>query len=142
MNWIDKSDGKVPFFVTESDTLVNEASLASVFGSVLDYIGGHLASGRWVGAVATVLLEVNCDTGRVLVALSSTRTLSASKIGACAVRMQKLQDFWYDLDESGVGAAEFTSRINEEVQRIGQIFSEVLTSKKAEFFVSDRPETA
>lgn len=134
MNWTDKSDRSAPFYVTDSDALIDKASLSAVFGSVLDYIGGHLASGRWRGAFDTVFLEVNCDTGRILLALSLSTSPGAPKIGGCAVRMQKLQDFWYDLDESGVDAAEFTSRVKEEVQRIGRIFSGVLADRKAELF--------
>lgn len=131
MEWVDKSDKGSKFFVGKSDAATDDTSLTRVFASLLTFLTATL-SNSWSGRLGAILFEVNCDTGRILVALSAGQPITRECLDGCSLRMQKLQDFWYDLDESGVNGSGFSSRVSDEVKRIGHIFCNVVRARRAE----------
>lgn len=71
-----------------------------------------------------VMLEANVDTGRIIAAVTSSED-SARRDG-CAVRLQSLQDLWYDLDDSLADEVAFTSAIQRIREEIGAEFVALL----------------
>ena len=71
----------------------------------------------------TVHLEAGVDTGRLIAAIETPET---SKRDGCAVRLQGLQDFWYDTDEGVADEDTFASEIQNMRRQIGSAFLALL----------------
>lgn len=131
MEFRKTSDSSEDFFTSVSDCEVglSDAELTSVLDEMLSLIcQADIEHGAY-GGEALLMLEVCCDTGRLImatgVAVGSSRV---TRVG-CSVRLRRLQDFWYDLDESGVSGEVFSAELRQRVQQIGAAFYSLATER-------------
>ena len=125
IEWNDKSDRASRFFDGQirGDSRANaDDILKDVFEFLLTSIVGE---GNAVD-FDCLLLEVNCDTGRVLAAATTNENRDKGMIDGCSVRIQELQDHWYDLLEGGASDEEFSLAIANKVTELGQAFRSFL----------------
>ena len=119
-DWIALEGESGRFFVAESSRGLEESELSVLLGELLDGWSQHVLGNRELDPRTSLFFEVNCDTGRLILA-SGTETMRAKGLlDGCAIRAQSLQDFWYDLDESGASESEFTDGVHEKVRMISE----------------------
>jgi hypothetical protein len=126
LEWIDNSDSTSHFYSALSDGSIDEVQLKSIVVEVLQFMSTRFLQDKAAQQYDTLFIEVNCDTGQIIVSISNEETRINGSINGCSLRLVKLQDFWYDLDESGISGTEFCERINDKVLQIGMLFSHVL----------------
>lgn len=125
IEWTDKSDRQTRFFVSEDNNhsgLEVELLLKDVVAFLCTNVIGY---GNAV-EFGVILIEVNCDTGRLIAGVTTLENQAAGLTDGCAVRCQSLQDFWYDLDESEMSDDVFDRSIRSKVLEIGRLFREHL----------------
>lgn len=95
-------------------------ALASILEKLAEYhwaIQGHV----------TVMLEASIDTGRLTAAVVADNGQgAATRRDGCSIRLQSLQDFWYDTDETAADAAVFDAAVEAMRHSISQAFVAVL----------------
>lgn len=121
------SDGLFFTARTDSPATLSEAGLAVLFESMLAQI--FRGAGEPIKPAA-LSLEVGCDTGRIILAIADSAR--SAKVG-CSVRLQSLQDVWYDLDENGVSADTFSQSVTDTVREIGYVFHSSIKRQNAAF---------
>tara|TARA_B100001093_G_C26766399_1_gene988090 strand:- start:127 stop:609 length:483 start_codon:yes stop_codon:yes gene_type:complete len=121
MKWLDNSDSESRFYVSESSTELDGTEFSSFINEVLVFIKDKIMSERSV-EYDKLFLEVNCDTGRLIISPSTEKARAVGSLDGCAIRLPRLQDVWYDLDESGVSGEVFSEGIKNEIIRIGELF--------------------
>lgn len=121
MKWLDKSDSKSRFYISESSSEIYGAMFSSLIQELVLFIFETII-GNHITDYDKLFLEVNCDTGRIIISPSTEENRDSGKIDGCSVRLQRLQDFWYDLDESGVSGEVFNEKVRNEMVRIGEQF--------------------
>lgn len=121
MEWLDESDSESRFYVAESLTEINGAEFLTFINELVVFVIRTIIGDRSVD-YDKLFFEVNCDTGRILISPSTEEGRASGKLDGCAVRLPRLQDFWYDLDESGVSGEVFTEVVRNEIIRIGEQF--------------------
>lgn len=97
--WEDLSDSKTRFFDggnSESDDPSRELEV------LFDYFNKHLLGSGNTKEFDLLLCEINCDTGRIILAATTHEKRNKKLIDGCSLRIQKIQDYWYDLNESGL----------------------------------------
>jgi len=99
-------------------------TLEDALPEALTAILAKLAEYTWAtrGDV-TVHLEAGVDTGRLIAAIETAETTNRD---GCAVRLQGLQDFWYDTDEGVADEDTFASEIQNMRRKIGSAFLALL----------------
>ena len=143
MDFRKTSDSSGDFFTAVSDCEVGltDAELTSVLDEMLSLIC-QADIGRGVyDSQALLMLEVCCDTGRLIMATGSGVGSSRRTRVGCSVRLQRLQDFWYDLDESGVSGECFSAELRQRVQHIGAVFHTLATERTQFICASIRQST-
>jgi hypothetical protein len=117
--WVDKSDKRGRFFDGGdfSGQKPNDC-ISELLNCLLDKIVGHQEFGQF----DLLLFEVNCDTGRVIVAATTLEKYAYGSVDGCSLRSQPIQDFWYDLLESNPSDEKFTAAISERVFELGMAF--------------------
>lgn len=121
MEWLEKSDAKSRFFVAESTVGLSGSEFSAFIEELLLFVAKQII-GNSSADYDSIFLEVNCDTGRVILSPSTEERRASGNLNGCAVWLPRLQDFWYDLDESGVTGDDFSEVIRNEVVRIGKEF--------------------
>lgn len=121
MEWLDKSDLKSRFYVAESSTEIYGAVFLAFINELVEFVISTIIGDGSV-KYDKLFIEVNCDTGRIIISPSTEEGRASGKLNGCAVRLPRLQDFWYDLDESGVSGEVFTEGVRNEIIRIGEQF--------------------
>ena len=71
-----------------------------------------------------LLFEVNCDTGRLLTAVTTSDQHVSGIVDGCSLRVQEVQDSWYDLLESGPSDEQFSTGVTQQVRELGMAFRE------------------
>jgi len=130
MEFVTQSRDSGVFFTARPDSLasLSEADLSEVLHEMLVQV--ITASSHRVKSVG-LALEVCCDTGRLILAVCEyTSDKTRLPHVGCSVRLPKLQDFWYDLDESGASADMFSIEVTSCVQRVGSIFLSVSMNRR------------
>ncbi len=117
--WVDKSDKRGRFF-DGGDFSGQKPSdyIPELLNCLLDKVVGHEEFGKF----DLLLFEVNCDTGRVIAAVTTLEKYLHGSVDGCSLRSQFIQDFWYDLLESKPSDEEFTAAISEKVRELGAAF--------------------
>lgn len=134
MKWEDKSDSKSRFFTSECDTSIEGSEFINLINEFLLFIIESLIN-KSHAHYDKLFLEINCDTGRIIMSPSTEAGRARGVLDGCAVRLQKLQDFWYDLDESGVSGDQFSENIRDMVLRIGRQFESEIEKLTGIFFL-------
>lgn len=135
--WVDKSDSKSRFL----DGGENEGQSATdSLADLCDCLINEIIGRDNTDAIDLLLLEVNCDTGRLLAAATTAENHSRGMVDECSLRVQEIQDFWYDLLESGPTDEEFTSGVTERIRELGIAFRGVLLPHVEELRRSCSPE--
>jgi hypothetical protein len=131
INWHDKSDSISTFFDGE---VCDEGatSVDAILTEVIAFLLSNIIGKRNAADFDRLFLEVNCDTGRVLVAATTHEKRRKGQIDGCSVRIQRIQDHWYDLVESGKPDQEFTQAIAAKVTEVGQICRRIISEHLAE----------
>ena len=117
--WTDKSDSKSRFFDGgECKASSVDSALAELFSCLQTRILGNGTATNF----DLLLFEVNCDTGRLIAAATTSDKHASGQVDGCSLRVQEVQDFWYDLLDSGPSDQEFSVRITEHVRELGNAF--------------------
>jgi len=141
MEWIDKSDSKSRFFVSECDSGIEGAEFIAFISELLLFVSRTVIGDLHPIKYDKLFLEVNCDTGRVIIASSTDEGRTRGHLDGCAVTLPRLQDFWYDLDESGVSGEKFSESVRNEILRIGKQFGAGIEAH-AEVFLSHSSQSS
>ena len=121
MEWSDVSDSESRFYLAESSIEIDGAVFLAFINELLLFVIRTIIGNRSF-CYDKLFLEVNCDTGRIIISPSTEKDRASGKLDGCAVRLPRLQDFWYDLDESGVSGDVFAAVVRNEIIRIGEQF--------------------
>lgn len=117
--WIDKSDSAGRFLdggdLSDKDTTV---ALAELFRCLQAEIIAKANAGEF----DLLLFEVNCDTGRLIAAASTSVRRAVGLVDGCSIRLQKLQDFWYDQLANDPSDEQFVAEVKEQVRNLGMMF--------------------
>jgi len=120
-SWTDKSDSKSRFFDGGESTATTTAeALNQLFACLRSTIVGQGTASNF----DLLLFEVNCDTGRLLAAVTTSDRHAAGIADGCSLRVQTVQSFWYDLLETGPSDEQFTAGISQQVRELGMAFRE------------------
>jgi hypothetical protein len=124
--WIDRSDAHCRFFDGgESHAANTTQALRDLFECLQSRIIGTGAARDF----DLLLFEVNCDTGRLISAATTSVQHASSVADGCSVRIKEVQDYWYDLLESGQSDAQFSAAVTQMVRELGIAFRDVFVRK-------------
>lgn len=119
--WVDKSDNKSRFLDGgESSATTTIEALSDLLACLRSEIIGKGTATDF----DLLLFEVNCDTGRLLAAATSSDQHASGKVDGCSLRVQEVQNFWYDLLESRPSDEQFSAGLSEQVRELGMAFRE------------------
>jgi hypothetical protein len=131
--WTDKSDSKTRFLDGgESTATTTAGALAELFACLQTEIVGRGTATNF----NLLLFEVNCDTGRLLAAATTSGQHASGIVDGCSLRVQEVQDFWYDLLESGPSDEQFSTGITQYVLELGKAFRDVFMTRVKELALS------
>jgi hypothetical protein len=120
--WTDKSDSKSRFFDGGESKAVNiDGALAELFACLQKEIVGKGTAKNF----NLLLFEVNCDTGRLLAAATTSDQHRSGFVDGCSLRVQAVQDFWYDLLDTGPTDQGFSAGITKQVRELGMAFRDM-----------------
>lgn len=122
--WTDKSDSKSRFLDGGESISTTAEAVEELFGCLQAEIVGKGTASNF----NLLLFEVNCDTGRLLAAATTTDKHASGTVDGCSLRVQEVQDFWYDLLESGPSDEQFSKGIRQRVLELGNAFRGVFTA--------------
>jgi hypothetical protein len=128
IHWHDKSDRRSAFF----DGQVREDGANSVEAILADMLAFLIANIIGKGHAIEfdkLLLEINCDTGQVLAAATTEDRTQDGRSDGCAVRIQQIQDHWYDLVDGRPTDEEFMAGIANEVSELGRVFRDLFVNR-------------
>jgi hypothetical protein len=126
IDWKNKSDRRSTFF----DGIIHnnfDPSMQETLAEVMRFLVLTIIGKGNAAKFDKLLFEVNCDTGRVLAAATTHENMTKARIDGCSVRIQKLQDYWYELIDSGMPEKEFENAIADKVVELGQMFHRLLS---------------
>ena len=121
IEWHELPSKRGEFYTGELHGPLDEAlprALRAILAKLSEYAGATHGE-------VTVLLEVGVDTGRIIAAVTTDRGEAGRRDG-CAVRLQSLQDVWYDTEETIPDDPGFSEVIDNVCQRIGNEFLTLL----------------
>lgn len=131
INWLDKSDRQSRFYIGEiqSDEPISiEDAVDFLFAFMQEKI---LGVGNAIN-FDVLMFEVNCDTGRLIAGASTDLGWKSNRTDGCSIRVQKVQDYWYDLIDANVAADQFSQLIKKRVVEIACLFKEHVMSALGE----------
>lgn len=73
-----------------------------------------------------LMLEVLCDTGRLVVGAGTEEGWREGRTDGCSVCVPELQDYWYDQAEAGLPDSEFSAAIRRRVKAVGLAFKALI----------------
>lgn len=117
--WTDESSSRGRFL---SGSAPREMPVREALLGLFDVLLGRVLSEAGPERFDLLMLEVACDTGRLIAGASTHERWKKGLVQGCSVRVQALQDFWYDLVEAKVGDAALEVAVNEQVGRLGDFF--------------------
>ncbi len=119
IRWTNASRDGERFFVGEAgDALTTDVALRALFLAMQERI---LGEGNAAG-FDRLMLEVCCDTGRLIVGASTEERWKGGATDGCSLRVQELQDYWYDQVDAGLADDDFVEAIRRRVEDIGLSF--------------------
>lgn len=127
--WTDKSDRNSRFLDGGES---NAASISEALKDVFACLQSNIFNKGTALNFDLILFEVNCDTGRLIAAATTSEQHAVGVADGCSLRVQEIQDFWYDLLEKGPSDAEFTEDIAQYVRKLGLAFRDQLVSHPEE----------
>jgi len=117
--WVDKSDSSSRFLDGgESSATSKLEALRDLFTCLRNEIIGKGTAKKF----DTLLFEVNCDTGRLIAAATTEDQHASGVVDGCSLRVQEVQDSWYDLLESGPSDEQFSAGVTKAVRELGTEF--------------------
>jgi hypothetical protein len=122
--WVDKSDSGTRFFEGDSSevSIPTHVALNSILHVLQDRILGHGNADHF----NVLMLEVNCDTGRLIAGASTEKGWERGRTDGCSVRVQEIQDYWYDLLDASMDDAQWASALRQRVLEIGTSFKSLV----------------
>lgn len=121
--WTDKSDSKSRFFDGgEAEGHTTREAIDKLFACLRRDVLGKGNSAEF----DLILFEVNCDTGRLLVAATTREGYLKGLVDGCSLRVQEVQDFWYDLLEKGLSHEQFSAGVGRHVRHLAMLLRERL----------------
>jgi len=119
IHWTDSSRAGERFLLGEPEhAITTSMALAALVLALQEHI---LGEGNATG-FDRLMLEVCCDTGRLIVGASTEERWIAGATDGCSLRVQDLQDYWYDQLEAGLAEDDFVEVIRRRVEEIGLSF--------------------
>lgn len=128
IEWTDASGRHSHFFVGEC-LEGSELSIADAIRLMVDLLNQELLGKGHAANFEIVMFEVNCDSGRLIAGASTLKGWQASRTDGCSIRLQEVQDYWYDLVEAGLSAEEFAPAIRRKILEVGTMFRDEIASR-------------
>jgi hypothetical protein len=122
--WTDKSDSRCRFFDGGESPNEREA-----LDDLIACLQGNVFGKGTATEFDLLLFEVNCDTGRLLAAATTSEQHARGIVDGCSLRVQEVQDFWYDLVERGPTGEEFSAAIAQKDRNLGMAFRNRFTTQ-------------
>lgn len=125
INWVDKSDRGSRFYLGElpaTDRFSANDAARAIFAFMREKILGEGTAEEF----ELLMFEVNCDTGRLIAGASTESGWKINHTDGCSIRVQELQDHWYDLIEAGIAPAEFSELIRHKVIEVANTFRKLV----------------
>lgn len=127
IEWTELPGKREKFYSSELAGTLEEA-----LPRALEAILAKLTEYTWAAhGDVTVFLEVGVDTGRIIAAIASAQQEGRRPDG-CAIRLQGLQDIWYDADDKLGDGRAFWDEVDGTRRRIGQDFLALLRRRGLE----------
>lgn len=128
ITWEDKSGSRGQFFEGSTDMPVSiESALDALFGK----LGEAVLETRAAERFDLLMLEVNCSTGMLIACATTQQQWQKGRSGGCSLRVQSVQDIWYDLEEAGVSDSEFDEQISQYIDGVGVMYRELVRQNLA-----------
>jgi hypothetical protein len=121
IEWLDHSDRSSRFFQGEI-AQGNEPSTDDAVRALFSFLSERILGQGNAAEFSVLEFEVNCDTGRLTAAASRDAEAGRARKDGCSIRLQQVQDYWYDLVEAGAADEDFARRINAKALEIAQLF--------------------
>ena len=129
--WLDNSDRTSRFYFGElstSKSLSSKDAIRAMFELLRERIVGKGNAANF----EVLMFEVNCDTGRLLAGASTKDGWKHNRTDGCSLRVQEVQDHWYDLIGADVPADRFSESINQKTLEIARLFRECIVAAQEE----------
>lgn len=117
--WTDGSDARGRFL---DGIASQEMSLNEALGGLLETLLSVIPEREH--PFDLLMLEVNCDTGRMIAGCTTEEGWRGGKVDGGSVRLQSLQDFYYDLVDAQTSEAELVGAVRRKVEDVGALFRE------------------
>jgi len=127
IEWTSKSDRSCEFYVGNLGAA--NATTFQILSEMLQFLVTNLFGNQNASNFECLLLEVNCDSGRVLVGVTTWEGFARGRTDGCTFRIQALQDFWYQLLARCASDEEFSKGIDAKVNELGTIFGDHVTER-------------
>ncbi len=124
IDWCDSSDRRSRFF--QGEVRNEQATFEDVLRWMLDFLSTEIVGAGNGVQFDRILFETNCDTGRLILAA----TTAESQPDGCSVRLQPLQDEWYDLAEQS--DEDFTAGVRTRVVAIARLMCDEIAGRSHE----------
>lgn len=131
IEWVDKSDRGSRFYLGELRSS-EPVSAVDAVRSMFDLIRERILGEGNAADFDVLMFEVDCDTGRLIAGASTDEGWKSNRTDGCSIRVQEIQDFWYDLLDAGVPADEFSQSVKGKVVQIAGSFRELVVSAMEE----------
>ena len=123
IEWNDISDRDSALF---DGTFTEEPTLSDALRNMLDFVLTRLVGSGNAESFNLLLLEVGLDTGRLILAATTDDAHSLGRADGCSLRLQSLQDAWYDTDDAGLTDDAFTHTVSGHIRNVGSVLLDIL----------------
>ena len=123
VEWNDISDRDSLLF---DGTFIDEPSVTDALRQMLNFVRTRFIGFGNAESFDLLLLEVGLDTGRMILALTTSDAHTLGRADGCSLRLQSLQDAWYDADDAGLTDDAFTDTVAEAIRNVGTVFLDIL----------------
>jgi hypothetical protein len=133
IDWRDTPDSRGRFVEGRADT---NCSVDTAIQQVVAFLCDHLAGNGNGEEFNLLMLEVACSSGHLLASVSTEPRWKAGRVDACWLRLQEVQDVWYDLDYRGASAEDFDIGIDRYIMRLGDAFMSDVKARESDFIAN------
>lgn len=107
---------------------------------MLDFVVSQVVGAGNADSFDYVLLEVGLDTGRLILAAATSDAHSRGHADGCSVRLQSLQDIWYDTVDAAPPDDSFPDIITKHIRDVGATFLKLLPDSLPTLLKASSPD--
>ncbi|QDT64702.1 hypothetical protein [Calycomorphotria hydatis] len=133
IKWNDISDKHSRFFEGNDENHTSN-NYTEALEALLGFLKSDILGKGNSQYVDLFFLKINTDSGRLIACATTKEKYSAGVADGCCIRCQAVQNYWYNLDDSGVADDVFEIKITEHSKEIGAHFKKMLNENVDEIF--------